>query len=926
MAKMNPNGVALALSAALTLALPVATAQAQEDLPARAPADDDGDDGIEEVIVTGLRASLAQSVDIKRESIDIVDSIVATDIGKFPDNNVVEALQRVTGVQVTDRGAGEVTRVSIRGLEDVTTTVNGRNIFTASGRSVALADIPASLLARTDIYKTRSSELIETGIAGVIDIHTQRPFNFEGPKVVLAARGIYQEQRDKIDPNLSALLSNTWQTDAGRLGALVNVSYAETNYRDQSLTSGAMVPFWTENPPPGFTPLQRIFPVEQGVEVWQPGLEAGLPFAEGSTLNWMGEDYEYYLSRDAVFASDFTGKRKRPAANISLQWAPNERSEYLFEAFYNGYRNESFNSLLFSFVDWWGALGDNPGSTISLYDGTNIIRERSAVGFPYNFVSGDLATGKTDSYVYALGGNWMIGDQLDLRSELVYQTSKFASTFFAMRGDRVTDTVSVNFNDHDGIPAFAFGENGDPADPAQWNMAQLYDNANYNKGDAFTWTGDGKFSADWGPVKNVKFGARYDDRSAEEGQRTQDAPPCGSGTDTCLFSSYPGLASINSGFFDGHANVPTSWFVPNGYYIRDNADEFRALYGLPTSDQLSMTKNFEVDEATTAVYGMVEFDTLLLGHVLDGQFGARYVNVETDMAFGGESASASASKLLPSVMVRYELVPDVNLRLSYGQTLRRPAFAQLNPNITYVEDVTNIGYGTATGGNPDLKPTESKNYDLAVEYYFGKGNAIFASLFRREIDGLVVDFRNRVTYEGYDYILSQPDNASNGELEGYELGVVWFPEFLPGVLDGLGVQASYTSLDSKQDIPITNTAGEVVGTDTTPMFGVSDSSYSVVLAYERKYFDARLSYVWRDDFLNNYEAALFANPLGVYREAETSLDFQLSVYPMEGLTLTFDATNLTEEIYHSYYEYPDTHNFGNALYSRTFALGLRYDF
>ena len=115
----------------------------------------------------------------------------------------MEALQRVSGVQVTDRGAGEVSRVAIRGLEDVTTTVNGRNIFTSSGLSVALADIPASLLGQVDIYKTRSSDLIETGIAGQIDIHTQRPFNFEGSKVVIAARGIYQEQADEIDPNIS---------------------------------------------------------------------------------------------------------------------------------------------------------------------------------------------------------------------------------------------------------------------------------------------------------------------------------------------------------------------------------------------------------------------------------------------------------------------------------------------------------------------------------------------------------------------------------------------------------------------------------------------------------------------------------------------------------------------------------------------------
>ncbi len=184
---------------------------------------------LEEIVVTGIKGSLSKGLDIKRNSMQIVDAIVAEDIGKFPDNNVVEALQRVTGVQVTDRGAGEVSTVSIRGLTDVTTTVNGRKLFTAAGRGVALADIPASLLSSATVYKTRSAEHLESGIAGQLNIQTHRPFDFDDRKVVLAGRAIYQEQADSIDPNVSALVSDRWNTDFGEFGALFNVSYAETN-------------------------------------------------------------------------------------------------------------------------------------------------------------------------------------------------------------------------------------------------------------------------------------------------------------------------------------------------------------------------------------------------------------------------------------------------------------------------------------------------------------------------------------------------------------------------------------------------------------------------------------------------------------------------------------------------------------------------
>src|SRR5690606_8498438 len=133
---------------------------------------------------------------------------------------------------------------------------------------------------------------------------------------------------------------------------------------------------------------------------------------------------------------------ERPAVNVAFQFAPNDTSEYIFEAFYNGFRNESYNSLLFSFVDWWGNLGDNPD--ISLFEGTNIIKSRT-VGAPYMFTSGDLSTGKTDSYVYALGGKWLIGDNLQLRSEVVYQDTQYDESFFAMRTERVADSISVDF-------------------------------------------------------------------------------------------------------------------------------------------------------------------------------------------------------------------------------------------------------------------------------------------------------------------------------------------------------------------------------------------------------------------------------------------------------------------------------------------------
>src|SRR5690606_436870 len=289
------------LAALLALTASTGFAQTEPAASAAAP-EDDSVVQLDTFVVTGFRGSLSAALDLKRASVQIVDSIVAEDIGKFPDNNVVESMQRMTGIQVTNRGAGEIGIVAIRGLSDINTTLNGQNMFVSSGQAMALQDIPATLLARVDVYKTRSADLIENGIAGSVDVRTHRPFDFDGHRVALSARGTYQEQRDKIGPNLSALFSNRWKTSNGDFGALLNISYAETPYRDQTVSAGAQVPFVTGAGAGAggvtWVPWERIFPTRDGVvenPIWQAGLENGLPSTPGSTLKINGVDVPYVL-------------------------------------------------------------------------------------------------------------------------------------------------------------------------------------------------------------------------------------------------------------------------------------------------------------------------------------------------------------------------------------------------------------------------------------------------------------------------------------------------------------------------------------------------------------------------------------------------------------------------------------------------------
>lgn len=946
---------------ALALVMGGASASAfAQDAATPAPAGDD----VTEVVVTGVRASIQKSLTIKRRSVQVVDSVVAEDIGKLPDNNVVEALQRVTGIQVANRGGGEGSGIFIRGMPDITTTWNGRNIFTASGRQLELQDIPSNLISRIDVYKTRAADQFEAGLGGQIDVFTRRPFDFKGPEASFTVRGVYLTPAKKANPNFSALFSDRWETSHGDVGALVNFSYNRTQYRDENITAGAMVPYMTAtnlapgsgaanvcNPsnPNGWVAYEKVNGTDCRApnlttadptdlqEIWQPGAERGLPWAAGSTLRINGVDVPYILTRDAIIATDLLGDRKRPAANLALQWRPDADSEYTFEYAYEGYRNKITQRMLFTFVDWWGGLGANPASTVQLYPGTNVVKSRT-VRDAFSFTSGENTTQSTDTHIFALNGKWNIGNKLKLNADLSHVNSEFNTQFIALRATHVYDVVNVDFNDNDGVPSLSYGNNADAANPALWNSDYFYDNANRNKGKSTALIARGVYEPEKGPLKKISFGAHFDDHTATEARWFQDGCMCG----PALSTFGTDFVKYNDEFFDGVGNFPRSWVVVNGDYLVSHADDMRRLVqarepwrNIKTSESLKFETTFEITEKTTSAYLMGDFENTIFGRPLYSQLGVRYVDVSTDMAFTGNTATANVSRYLPSLTLRYDATNDIRLRFNYGETLRRPNFADLNPTRNLGDDLTNTGYGTGTSGNPNLRPTESKNVDLGFEWYFARDSIFNVTVFRREIEGLVVPLLNRITdtdprYPNTDtFIVTSPVNASDGVLEGAEIAATYFPKNLPGILDGFGVQGSVTILDSSQNIPITDLQGVIVDQAKTDFFGVSDLSYNVTLVYDKGPLDARLSYVWRDDWLRNNEARLFANPIGIWSRDEGFVDLQVSYDLTDKVSVSLDATNIFKQKSQGYYKFedvgsPETSNFNNFLISSSFAIGVRW--
>ena len=193
--------------------------------------------GANVVVVSGQRQALQSAQTIKKNAEQVIDTIVADDIGKFPDKNVAEILGRVTGVQIL-RNNGEASNIVIRGLGGVTTLFNGREMFTAANRSLNLTDVPVSMLQRVDVYKSQGADMVEGGTSGVIDVRTFRPFDFKGEQIAINARAENRDKAGKTDPQIGGLWSNRWKTSVGDVGLLGGLSYQRGRYHDEVAWAG----------------------------------------------------------------------------------------------------------------------------------------------------------------------------------------------------------------------------------------------------------------------------------------------------------------------------------------------------------------------------------------------------------------------------------------------------------------------------------------------------------------------------------------------------------------------------------------------------------------------------------------------------------------------------------------------------------------
>lgn len=903
----------------------VKTEDVPNDPDAAAPQQDDAVEGEgEEIVVTGLRRSLQSAQAIKRNSDQIVDAIVAEDIGKLPDITASAALARLPGIQV-GRIAGEAADVRVRGLPDTSTTYNGREIFTRNDRNVAIQDFPAGTVAALEVYKAGSANLIEGGIGGQINVRSRRPFDFKGLEISGQLNLIKFTQSKDYEYNGNLLVSNRWEIgDGGEIGLLVNGAITNIDFLDSTREQARFIEEGTAVAGSPGT-FRRANDGERG--------RAGnIRFPDASGL---------FYGR---------GDRYRPSLNAALQYKPNSELQFYLDALWQAYRGRDSN--YFQLVP---AFGDGRFTNVVLREGsTTLVDSFTGTGSVAPFGRNEFLDSRTDTFQFGGGAIYDLG-AIRLSADVAYTDSTFKedqiNLDFSFRRAPTTNFI-FNSNRGEGGAAFDYID-FDTTDPANYQIDGFFERKVEQIGKDIQARTDLEYETGIDYLPKLQFGLRYNDRDASSriGQRFT-----GGLRDRGFNYGSFGIPVIQRerGFAYDKYQAETGFPGVKFDDLYGNLVDIRRIVGSPEEDPgFDPTQIFKANEKTSAAYAQLRY-AFDAGFPIDGLIGLRAVRTKIRVSgfsrdpatntFSPVAADRSFTDFLPNASARLEFKPGLQLRLAYTQTRTRANFGDFNPGTNFDnppnDDFCSVPANRANpanaercatnarGGNPDLKPLNSTNYDATLEYYFSRTGSLTFAAFRRDVRGFIFGETRIVPDPTFSFVrTTTPFNAGAGRIQGLEVGFTSFLdiESLPDWAKGFGVQANYTYLDGSTSLG-QNFRTALPGQQDFP--GISKHAYNVVGIYERNKFSARLAYNYRSQFVIEYIGDNgFPSPI---RQAGLgTLDFSTSYTPFENLTIAFDALNLLAgsqpvKTFRAFNEAGDTYRFQTRYLERVYSLGIRF--
>ena len=913
------------------------------------------------VVVTARRKALQTATDRKKNSDTLIDSVVADEAGKLPDNSITEVLQRVSGVSIVrfgslgdpDHFSAEGSGIQVRGLSGVAGFLNGREVFSANGgQGLLWGDVTPELMAAVDVYKNSTADRLVGGTGGAIDLRTKMPFDYKKPAFQASLSANYGDLVKETTPEGSFLVTKRWDTPIGEIGALVDLAYSKYSSHDN------------------FMRMEPFYQVQvQGEERYIPG------------------GYTYG-------ADDFN--RQRTGEYAAFQWRPSDNLTFFTTLFSSKY--ESDNTGSGQFVVSQNLTVDPAGHNV--FDKNGILVSSDSLT-TFNTADGSLA-GTTISS----GGDTGI-------SKSDHTTSDWSTGFDWRPSDRTKIAGAVQFVDsssharnYDVFPqvnfpgTFGLDLSGDLpqvsvpasastflADPKNYFINADMPHIESNHGTMTAVNLDADFAiSDTGFIRDIKVGGRYaarverDDISGYNwnavcvGWNGCDNSPTGGHT---FAEAKPEDIELRAyeNFFRGKINLPANLLMPSGSLVAQYDPAYvRTAFGVGGDNPIAFleTDFSRGSTVTTEAYAMARFasDTGIFGAPFTGNFGLRYVKVENEASGFVTSGTSSfvfnrdgviyatvpgsqpnqggrdTTRVLPSVNIAFTPDPAVKVRFAYNVTMDLPSFRDTRANGSFGVTTHVDNSAACTGavpacppifdaftsslGNPSLKPMFSNNADFALEWYKSNSFNAHLSLFHKSIENTLIYGTTLkdvpVTYSlptaqtrmEQVYATEVHNADKDATISGAEIGVRQFFDRLPSPFDGLGYEANYTFIDSKNPGDLAYAIDNDAATNShpltnNPVSGLSRDNYNITLLYEKGPWSARVAYSYRSrylmstnsngtngtytyyDFANNQtEARKIALP--IYSAGYGQIDLGGSYRINDNINLSLEASNVTDAI------------------------------
>lgn len=933
------------------------------------------------VVVTGLRASLESALNAKRQDNGIVDVIKSEDMGKFPDTNLAESLQRVPGV-VIDRDAGEgrsitvrglgqdFTRVRINGIEGLATTGGTDSSGgTNRGRGFDFNVFASELFSALTVRKSSSADVDEGSLGATVDLQTLRPFDLRGFNATVALKGKYNDGSEKTDPRAAFMVSNTFFDR--KVGVLFSGAYSKRRV----LEDGFSTVRWDNGPSsggwcapqgmaanPSNSTATTCGPAAQGAERLPGTPENIAAYNAASDPN----NFHPRLPRYGRLTHD----QDRLGLTGSVQWRPQRGTLLTFDMLYSkldATRQEDFlQATSFSRSASQGGkpqvgvleaqYAPNGSLLYGRYNNVDIRSEQRFDELKTTFTQPTLTLEHKLSDTWSMSARYGRAESKfrnPIQTTVTLDALNVDGYSIDFRGDSRRPLITYPFDVNGGplgligVPQVASGTQPTTVPNTTTSEIRIRpqgtDNVNNVAQFDLAWEASDNLTFKGGVNSKKYTSETYEFRRVNQND-TIFAPPAGA---TGLTSNMTGFGS-QLGMPAGNA---TGWVMPNLQAIAAAYDIYcncikSGPAGGPGDFTLSSIENGNargnnraVTEKSDGVYLMGEFRYDMWNIPLRGNVGVRYV--KTDLETIGYQAAGGGTQVkvnhdytdtLPSFNLTANVTDEFIVRFGAAKVMTRPQLGFLSPG----GSIATTGNLSINSGNPFLKPFRAKTFDSSFEYYFANKAFVGLGLFQKNIDTYIQSLRTNVPFRESGLPLSLlpanftgeevfqqtlPVNTDGGKLKGFELSYQQPFTFLPGWGKNFGTLLNYTKVSSKIEYLVSPTGGATI---TDDLLNLSPKSWNATFFYDDGKFSARISGAKRSGFVTRVPGQ---NNNDVEGKNETfNVDLSLSYKVNENLEFTLEGVNLTNEENDQFISRQRDSVVVNNVTGREYLFGLRYKF